>query len=315
MSLKQLAEDKENPSVSKLTGFYVDPRVVEFEEGFNLRIDTPAFRESIEQLKVAYENGAVFPPLDVREVGGRIFVVDGHRRTLAARAAIAAGCDIRRMEAREFKGNDIDRVLHMLGTGDSRALSTLEKGIGYKRLLRMGWTKQEICKARGVSVTHVDQALTLANANSDVQMLVANEQVSVGAALAALREHGEDAGAALQAMVSDAPTEIAGDGQERRKKVTQRQTNASGKAKAATLPRALTERHVSGVSALFSAMSDDFRARIVTATDEAMIPVSARVLKELLDAHAEATKIRGDSASSQEPADDPRQASLLAAAS
>ncbi|ACD21596.1 conserved hypothetical protein (plasmid) [Paraburkholderia phytofirmans PsJN] len=314
ISLKQMAEDKENPAVSKLTGFYVDPRILEFEEGFNLRIETKALQASIDALEIAYINGAVFPPIDVKVVDGRVILRDGHRRTRAVLQAIAKGHDARRMEAREFKGNDADSVRHMMGTADSRQLSTLEKGIGYKRLLRMGWTKQEVCADRNVSITHLEQALTLANANSDVQILLADELVSVSAALDALREHGEDAGKVLQTMVEDAPTEVAEDGQERRKKVTRRETNAARKPVVSrALPRKLTDRYVSSVGTLFGSMTDDFRARIVTATDDAMIPVSARHLKELLAAHAETVEIRGSDTNEGDPVPDPRQGNLLTA--
>lgn len=309
-SLKQMAEDKGNDSVSKRTIFQVDPLILTFAVGFNLRIDTPAFRESIQQLKESYIAGAVFPPVYVRK--GTQEVVDGHRRTLAIRAAVAEGHPVRKIDVGEFEGNDAARVMHMLGTAEGRALSTLEQGIGYLRLIHMGWSKAEICKARVRSITHVEQALMLANANSDVQHLISHELVSVGAAIEALREHGEKAGDALKLLVSSAPTELDANGEERKKKVTKRTTKAArNPSSSRALPRKLSDRYVSGVAGLFSAMPQDLRVRIAVAIDDAMIPVSARYLKELLAAHAEAEEARGTEDPADEEDADARQASLL----
>ncbi|QDS32454.1 hypothetical protein [Burkholderia contaminans] len=104
-SLKQAAEDKEDPSVSKRTEFYVDPETLVLEEGYNLRRETKALRESIQQLKIAYINGATFPAIDVEMVNGKRVVRDGHRRTRAVLEAIAEG--IRRGDWRRENGGAI----------------------------------------------------------------------------------------------------------------------------------------------------------------------------------------------------------------
>ncbi|KVN48786.1 hypothetical protein WT12_08560 [Burkholderia territorii] len=311
VSLKQAAEDKNDPSVSKRTEFYVDPQELVLEEGFNLRWETKKLKRVIQKYKKAYKNGANFPAIDVEMVDGKKIVRDGHCRTRGALEAIAEGAEIRRVEVREWRGNSAAATLHMLGTADKAELSTLEKGIGYQRLLSFGWTKAEIADKRDVSLPHIEQALMLANAEFDVQEMVAEEMVTVNVAIDALREHGKKAGDALRAIIETAPVETTEDGEERRKKVTKREVKAvRAPAKRRTLPRALADRYVSNVNALFSAMPEDVRAQVAVATDEVTIPVSARFLKELMAAQLEALQIC-------EPADaggsdsDPRQTSLL----
>ncbi|WP_342234388.1 ParB/RepB/Spo0J family partition protein [Ralstonia sp. OTU4908] len=307
-SLKQMAEDKGNDAVSKKTIYQADPRILKVEPGFNLRIQTPALQESINALKEMYIAGAVFPPIDVHK--GTQIIDDGHRRHAAIMLAIAEGHEVRKVDVREVDGNNADRVVHMLGSGDgSRPLSTLEKGLGYKRLLHFGWSKQDICARRHVSITHVEQALTLANANTDVQNLLALERVSVGAALDAIREHGDDAGKLLQEL-SDSARGVGDDTSDGQpKKVTRRVTNAARNPESARrLPAKFANRYAKNVGEMISAMPDELRGKVALASDDETIPVSARYLKELMELHAEAEKIRGPEAGAE---GDPRQQSLL----
>ncbi|HDR9474366.1 hypothetical protein [Burkholderia multivorans] len=310
-SLKQAAEDKDDPSVSKRTEFYVDPRTLVLEPGFNVRLETKKLQEVIQEYKRAYQKGALFPAIDVEVVNGERRVRDGHLRTRAALLAIAEGTPIRRIPAREWRGTAAESTLHMLGSAEKAQLSTLEKGIGYNRLLKFGWTKAEIAEARNVSLAHIDQALMLANADADLQELVAEEMVTVNVAIDALREHGKNAGSVLREIIAAAPTEVTEDGEERRKKITKREANASrAPAKRRVLPRSLADRYVSNVSALFSSMPEDVLAQVVASTDDATIPVSARYLRELLAAQNEAQEVY-QPAGEKEKESDPRQTSLL----
>lgn len=311
-SLKQMAEDKGNDAVSKKTIYQADPRILQVEPGFNLRIQTPALKESIRLLKEAYIAGAVFPAIDVHK--GTQVIDDGHRRHAAIMLAIAEGHEVRKVEVREVDGNKADRVVHMLGSGDgdgNRPLSTLEKGLGYKRLLHFGWSKQDICAKRKVSITHVEQALALANADPEVQNLFALEMVSVGAALDAIRDYGDDAGKILKELSDSARGvgEEASDGQP--KKVTRRVTNAARNPESARrLPAKFATRYARNVGAMFSAMPDELRGKVALAGDDETIPVSARYLKELMELHAEAEKLRGPEGGADAESD-PRQQSLL----
>lgn len=194
-SLKAAAEDKSNPAVSKTTQFAIDPRVLEVEEGFNAR---PLNADHVAEMSLALRNGATFPPLDVRVDDNRILIVDGHHRHAAALDAIEKGFDIKSLDCRQFRGNDADRVAHMLNSASGLALTPLQLGVQYRKLLGYGWSEKQIADRRGKSVQHVKDMVLLGEANSDVHQAVNAGQISGTAALAIVKKHGSKAGAVIQ---------------------------------------------------------------------------------------------------------------------
>lgn len=278
-SLKQMAEAHVE-GVQKATFFKIDPRVLEVDPEFNVRLPCDDLEAYIASLKHAFRLGAIFPAIDVRTEGDRIIIVDGHCRTRAYKELIAEGEDIKRVDAREVKESDIDRILHMLGTAEGRALSTLEQGIGYLRLVKFGWSNAEIASNRSKSISHVEQALTLATANADVHALIASGAVSGRTAIAAIKKHGEGAGAFLQALVD-------GSG---KAKITQQAV--SGKR----LPPKLVDRCEKAISGMFSTESIASMLKELEGveTEIVMIDVPKAFLVELLEARAAISELRGE---------------------
>lgn len=194
-SLKAAAEDKNNPAVSKTTQFAVDPRAMEVEEGFNAR---PLNADHVAEMSLALRNGATFPPLDVRVEDNRILIVDGHHRHAAALDAIAKGFEIKALDCRQFRGNDADRVAHMLNSASGLALTPLQLGVQYRKLIGFGWSEKQIADRRGKSVQHVKDMILLAESNSDVHQAVNAGQISGTAALNIVKKHGSKAGAVIR---------------------------------------------------------------------------------------------------------------------
>ncbi len=194
-SLKAAAEDKNNPAVSKTTQFAIDPRTLEVEEGFNAR---PLNADHVAEMSLALRNGATFPPLDVRVEDGRILIVDGHHRHAAALDAIAKGFEIKALDCRQFRGNDADRVAHMLNSASGLALTPLQLGVQYRKLIGFGWSEKQIADRRGKSVQHVKDMILLGEANSDVHQAVNAGLISGTAALNVVKKHGSKAGAVIQ---------------------------------------------------------------------------------------------------------------------
>jgi ParB-like chromosome segregation protein Spo0J len=216
-SLKAAAEDKSNPSVSKVTSFAVDPNALEAEEGDNIR---PLNMDHVAEMSLAYRSGAVFPPLDVMVEDGRIKVIDGFHRRAAALDAIAKGAPVRALECRQFRGNDADRVAHMITSSGGLPLTPLQRGVQYRKLIGFGWTEKQIADRVGKSAQHVQDMLVLAEANSDVHKAINAGKVSGTTAVKLVKEHGSKAGQVIR------------DGLE--------QAQASGKAK--VTPRVLAKQ-------------------------------------------------------------------------
>ena len=204
VSLKVAAEYKNNPTVSKVTSFAVDPLVLEIREGFNAR---PLNQEHVDAMALAQRNGAIFPPLDVFVEEGHIFIVDGHHRHAATLQNIAQGFEIKSSEVRHFRGNDADRVAHMLNSASGLALTPLQLGVQYRKLIGFGWAEPQIANRRGKSVQHVKDMAQLAEANSDVHQAVNAGLISGTAALKMVKQHGTKAGAVIQEGVAQAKAE------------------------------------------------------------------------------------------------------------
>lgn len=198
-SLKALAESKTD-GVTKVTTYRVDPNLIVFEEGFNLRENTKEVEAHVERLYLAMKQGAFIPPVDIQMVDGVPVARDGHCRTRAARKLAEEMKDYPGIECRQLKGNDADAVLHMLGTGSGGlALSPLEQGKGYLRLISMGMTSQQIATKLGVSRVTVDNGVVLAEAPVKVQKLIVAGEVSSTVAREALKNGKEGVKALLDA--------------------------------------------------------------------------------------------------------------------
>lgn len=279
VSLKKIAEDKTQTDIAikKVTNFEIDPRALSVLPGWNVRVDTPRVREHIARLKRAIRNGATLPLLDVRVEGAHIYVVDGHCRLAAIMELIREGVDIKLIMVRKYEGNDADREAHMLTSASGLSLTRLEQGRAALRLERLGWSTEQIADRAGHSTTYIEQNLMLAKANSDVHILLISEMVSNKAALEAIRKHGERAGTVLAKKWDQAKAKGEG-------KVTDKALRAP------TLKPAAAAKVRASIDSLFAEMSDDARQQIAGAADDTEIRVSARFLKEMLQAHEEANK-------------------------
>lgn len=168
------------------------------EPGFNLRTEGEELAASIEELATHIMAGGMVPALEVRprEDGG-VWIVDGHRRSRAYRLAVERGAPIEWINVVAFSGNDADRLARVITSAEGRALQPIEVAQGVKRLMAFGLDASEVAANIGKSVQRVNQLLELANANTDVQKMVAAGGVSAAVATKVVREHGDNAGAVL----------------------------------------------------------------------------------------------------------------------
>lgn len=201
-SLKYLAESKVE-GVQKATYFKVDPKVVEFEEGFNLREEGPELDAHLEAMYAAMKAGAYFPPIDVIVVDSRIVARDGHCRTRVAKRLVEEGTPVL-LEARQVRGNEAEQVFHMLGSAQGKAFTPLEQGRGFFRLIRYGMTVTQIAERTGMHRTTIDTGLLLAEAPVEVQRMISSGKIATQVAVDALKKHGSKAADHLGAVVARA---------------------------------------------------------------------------------------------------------------
>lgn len=250
-SFKQMIKDGD---IKRADAMKVRIEDIHEEPGFNLRdesavgVDGKSFQDSIDDLAAYIVAGGILPPLEVRprEDGG-VFIIDGHRRRrayLQVADKVRDGSGELWLSVVAFTGNDADRVARIITSAEGRALSPLEVAKGYRRLIAFNWTPEQIAAKVGKTRQHVDQALILANANSDVQAMVAGGSVSATSAIDAVRKHGDEAGKVLGGAVDAA--RAAG-----KSKAT------SGAIKGKPLPRAL----VSEVEETLIRFADTYSAK------------------------------------------------------
>lgn len=191
-SLRTLAECKEETGVTKSTTFRVDPNLIKFEKGFNLREQNDELDLHVDRLAAVMLAGAFIPPVDVQiNDKGEIIARDGHCRTKAAKI-VQKKMPEYTLECRQLRGNEVDAVLHLLGTGTGgKPLTPLEAGKGYLRLIKMGLKSTDIADKLGVSRVTVDNGLTLAEAPVEVQQLIVNGEVSSTVARQAIKDGPE----------------------------------------------------------------------------------------------------------------------------
>lgn len=248
------------------------------EPGFNLRDEGEDLQASIEALADYIMGGGIYPALEVRpRAGGGVFLVDGHRRRRALLLARDRGAPIEWVNVVAFVGNDADRVARVITSAEGRELKPLEVARGYKRLAAFGMSPDEIAKRVNKTRQHVDQLLILANANTDVQQLVAAGGLSAAVAVKVARQHGEGAGQVLQQELDKA--KAAG-----KAKVTE------GTMKPKALPPKVVQPVVDAVDQLLEGLTAREHEELAslrngsTATN-ATIMVPGRQLLALLESH------------------------------
>ena len=207
VSLKVMKE-RGAPGVSTVKSWGVDPRLVQFEPGFN----RPINREHVESIKAALRAGRELDDIKVRVDEGAIIAVDGHHRVTAAvewlaEPGVKEPPEGFKLGAKQFRGNDADRVIHLITSSQGLALTPLERSIQYRKLAGWGWSVPAIAAAVGRSAQSVNDALVLADANSDVKHAVAENQISATNAVKIVRQSGSRAGEVIKQHVKAAKVE------------------------------------------------------------------------------------------------------------
>ena len=222
VSLKAMAEDTTLEAVGKITNFLVDPAHLQVRPGFNPR---PINWDHVEEMYTSFVAGASFDPIVADVEDGKVFVVAGHHRREMYLLARQRGHEVKRVEVRPFKGTEAERVALTITSQQGLALTPLQLGTQYAKLLAMGWELPEVAARIGKSTQHVRDCLALTYADPKTKAMLEKGQVSAEVARTAMRQHGADAGKVLEQDLKQAQA----DGKE---KVTPKTASAKPKSKA-----------------------------------------------------------------------------------
>ncbi|WLS77240.1 chromosome partitioning protein ParB [Erwinia pyri] len=177
-----------------LKEFYVEP-------GYNVRdID----QQHVEEFRDALIAGEEVPALIVQVTEQGLKIIDGHHRYYGAVMATEAGHEVARLECKDAKGTEADRIALMVTSSQGRALLPLERAAAYQRLMNQGWTEAEIAKKVKRSVADVEHHLQLLECGDELIGMVRSGEVAATTAVSMSREFGTKAGAVAEEQLAKA---------------------------------------------------------------------------------------------------------------
>ncbi len=180
--------------------FLVHPDQIKEDEGFNLRRPRQELTDHIRRFAdIAKERGTdEIPPLDVFMRGNDPVVYGGHCRLAGIRLAIAEGAPVKGVwvQAHSAPGSrtpisEVDRTLAMLNGNSQLALTSLEISDGIKRLMAFNWSREEVAKQTGYSVSQISNFIKLSTLGPELTTPVEKGQVSATMVIEEVRSRGQ----------------------------------------------------------------------------------------------------------------------------
>lgn len=201
-TLNNIASDKENTAAKRGDAIRVNLNAIQVVDGFNVRINDDELREHVAGIAGALAANLPIPPIEVwtNPETGVIELVDGHCRYNAylQYAEFTPKFD-GYIDAVKFDGTPFQRKMRIASSNKQLKLKPVELGRLYIAARdEHGATRQEIAAEAGMSLAHVDQAILLASAKSEVIDAVERGEISATEATKLARDHGDDAPAELE---------------------------------------------------------------------------------------------------------------------
>jgi ParB/RepB/Spo0J family partition protein len=185
-------------SVTRINSYKIDPRELKVTPGYNVRdLSTPRAIEKLEELKKEIrEAGGVLVPLEVRLIDNDIHIVSGHRRHRAVMELIAEGMDIKSVPATlEQRGvNDAERLVRLKLHNDVEQLTALELAELVRRLINMGWSREQIADRFGYKTAQSIANLELLLAAPErLREALRQGQIAPSTVMELVRQYGDKA--------------------------------------------------------------------------------------------------------------------------
>ena len=181
-------------AISTSDMFNFDPRIIEVENNFNVRNESPELDAHIRMIadSIKAQGFLRTNPLSVVQIDDRVVLRDGHCRLRAVMLAIDEGCEIKSVPCviipRQF--SQADQTLMLITSNNGMALSIIEKAEVVKRLVSYGWTETEIAIKIGVGEQTITKWLTLAGASTEIKTMVVEGVVAATTAIRAIETNG-----------------------------------------------------------------------------------------------------------------------------
>ncbi|HFT7668124.1 TPA: ParB/RepB/Spo0J family partition protein [Serratia marcescens] len=187
LSQRYAARESIGSDISTRKTFMVPLNEIYAEDGYNVRELNQAH---VEEFRDAFIAGEYIPPLAVEVTEQGVKVIDGHHRFHGALLASEAGHEVARLECKDFVGTEADKIAFMVTSSQGLALTPIERGAAYQRLVNQGWTNAEIAKKVKRSESDILQHLQLQECSPYIKSLVRAGSINYALAIQINREHG-----------------------------------------------------------------------------------------------------------------------------
>lgn len=169
----------------------------------------PVNRATIDEYKLAFIRGDVFPAVDVTMENGQIVLKHGYHRTLAAQELVRENSDMAhlQLELREFKGNASDCIVMMLNAQNALPVDPVSRAEAYRTLINQGMPAPKVAERVGKTPEHVNQQLILVEADELVKQAIRDEKIAATAVIELIRaekQGGKAHGDAVAEMLGNA---------------------------------------------------------------------------------------------------------------
>lgn len=129
------------------------------------------------------ENGVRgLPPVRVKLVEGKIYLIVGHRRHKAVSQLIAEGMDIAGLSCIVESGKTLesaaDELAYALSENNGVPLEPFQEAKAFARLLAFNWDQQQIARKIGRTPAHVSNRLKLLEATPETRQAVTSGDIS-----------------------------------------------------------------------------------------------------------------------------------------
>lgn len=191
-SLSKVYEEKREDGAKLQKTFLlpVDVLVVDHDENIRHELDM----EHAMRFAHSYKEGKEVPPVYVKMVDGMPHLIEGYHRVTGFMEAQKDDPDLMCIECKEFKGDDVERLLFMMDSSDGKPTTFLEKAEAMNKLNKdFNMNAAAIAKRQGVSHTDVQNKILLAESPEELKQMVIDGKVSATMAVEYITKHGKDA--------------------------------------------------------------------------------------------------------------------------
>lgn len=185
-----------NAGASSRDIWQLDPAKIKVFEGLNPRVMNEKYKAHIRSLadSIVSEGYYQSQPMAgyVEKVSGEVYLYDGHSRLLAVKLAISEGAQIPRVPVTvSMEGLSVDDItVSLIRANSGKNLSYYESAIVCKRLIKSGFTTEEISTRTGINPQSVKARLDLMASPFKLREMVANEIISATLAIEMIAKHG-----------------------------------------------------------------------------------------------------------------------------